>query len=168
MDFPRAPHLPGGPWWFVAARCITALCAAAIPALCFAAEAAVAPLLTDAPVYLEVSPEGEDDLASLFDTLEAAMDESLTIDEPVVVVLHGSEALAFTRQGNAAQSPLVDRAARLKAYDLIDLRMCETWMAANGIDKTDLPPFVDTVPYAPEEIRRLLDEGYVPYESVEL
>ncbi len=46
--------------------------------------------------------------------------------------------------------------------------MCETWMAANGIDQADLPPFVDTVPYAPEEIRRLLDEGCAPYESVAL
>lgn len=163
MNFPRIFQSARGPWWFVAA-----LYVAALPAPNSAAAAAVAPLLDEAPVYLEVSPEGEEDLVSLFDTLEAAMAESLAIDEPVVVVLHGSEALPFTRQGNAAQSPLVDRAARLQAYDLIDVRMCETWMAANGIDKTDLPPFVDTVPYAPEEIRRLLDEGYVPYESVEL
>ena len=166
MDFLRISHLPAGPWWFV-----TALCVLTLPAFNFStlvAEAAVAPLLADAPVYLEVSPLGEEDLVKLFDTLEAARAESISIDEPVVVVLHGSEALAFTRQGNAAQSPLVDRAARLKADDLIDVRMCETWMAANGIDKSDLPTFVDTVPYAPEEIRRLLDEGYVPYESVEL
>ena len=163
MNFFRVAWSPGWRW-----RLLAALWVAALPGLTSAAQAPVAPLLADAPVYLEVSPQGEDDLINLFDTLEAARAESIAIDEPVVIVLHGSEALPFTRQGNAAMSPLVDRAARLKAEDLIDLRMCETWMAANGIDKADLPTFVDTVPYAPEEIRRLLDEGYLPYESVEL
>ncbi len=163
MNFYRASQSPKRRW-----RIVVALCIATLPDLTRDAQAAVAPLLDTAPVYLEVSPLGEEDLVNLFDTLEAARAESIAIDEPVVIVLHGSEALTFTRQGKAAMSPLVDRAARLKADDLIDLRMCETWMAANGIDKSDLPPFVDTVPYAPEEIRRLLDEGYLPYESVEL
>jgi len=122
----------------------------------------------DAPrVYLEVSPDDEDDLSRLFDTLEGSLEDGLAIDGPVVVVLHGDEARPFAG-GREARSPLVDRGARLQAFDLIELRMCETWMKDNGIDRSDLPPFVEVVPFAPEEVRRLEKEGYVPFSRVQL
>jgi intracellular sulfur oxidation DsrE/DsrF family protein len=80
----------------------------------------------------------------------------------VVVILHGSEATSFTSAGYARNRMLVDQAARLSAYRLIEVRMCETWMEENEVAADDIPAFVETVPYAPEEIERLEAKGYVP------
>ncbi|TNF84997.1 MAG: hypothetical protein EP301_10265, partial [Gammaproteobacteria bacterium] len=49
--------------------------------------------------YLEVSPQGRDDLVALMSTLEGHLDQGLPMTDPVVVVLHGSEATAFTSAG---------------------------------------------------------------------
>lgn len=122
----------------------------------------------DQRYYLEVSPKNPNDLARLLDALEESFDEELVRREPVVVVLHGEEAKLFTRSNYEQNRTLVDRAALLDAYNLLDMRMCETWMSRNNIDRSDLLPFVDTVPYAPEEIRRLQAGGYVAHPSVEI
>ena len=118
--------------------------------------------------YLEVSPQGRDDLLALMSTLEGHLDQGLPMTDPVVVVLHGSEATAFTSAGYASNRMLVDQAARLSAYRLIDVRMCETWMEANEVAADEIPAFVKTVPYAPEEIERLEAEGYVPYADLRI
>lgn len=111
--------------------------------------------------YLEVSPENRDDLVSLLDALEQKLaSEGAGADEPVVIVLHGDEAFAFTRQEYLENRSLPDRTALLDAYDLIDVRMCETWMNDNGLSRADILPFIDLVPFAPEEIQRLQAEGF--------
>lgn len=138
--------------------CCLAVAAAALAGPALAAEGAPR-------VYLEVSPEDENDLSRLFDTLEGSLEDGLAIDGPVMVVLHGDEARPFA---GGDRSPLLDRGARLQAFDLIELRMCETWMTDNGIDRNDLPPFVDVVPFAPEEVQRLEEEGYLPFSRVQL
>ena len=46
----------------------------------------------------------------------------------MVVVLHGDEALAFTSAEYAVYTESVDRAARLEAFVLLDVRICENWM----------------------------------------
>lgn len=122
----------------------------------------------DKPSYLEVSPQNPGDLVRLLDAVEASFDEELVHREPVVVVLHGEEAKLFTRQTYDLNRSLVDRAALLDAYKLIDMRMCETWMSRNNIQKSDLLPFIDTVPYAPEEIDKLKAKGYQPHRSVQM
>jgi len=80
-----------------------------------------------------------------------------------VVVLHGTEARRFLHHNYLDNQPLVDRAAKLQAFQRIELRMCETWMRANGVSRGDLLPFVDTIPLAPAEVERLEREGYLPY-----
>jgi intracellular sulfur oxidation DsrE/DsrF family protein len=122
----------------------------------------------DQQFYLQVSPRSTGDLERLLDALEASFDEELVRQEPVVVVLHGEEASLFTRDNYDSNRALVDRAALLDAYNLIDMRMCETWMGRNNIEKSDLLPFVDTVPYAPEEIERLKASGYQSHPSIQI
>ena len=41
-------------------------------------------------------------------------------------------------------------------------------MDKNGIERSEIPAFVETVPFAPEEIERLEAEGYVPYGSIRI
>ena len=118
--------------------------------------------------YLELSPATKMDLEVLLDTLEASIDEVPDSEEPVVIILHGREASVFTNQNYSANKRLVDQAARLDAEMLIDVRMCATWMARNALTATDIPDFIDTVPFAPEEIRRLKREGYERFDPIDI
>ncbi len=122
----------------------------------------------DPRAYLAISPNGQEDLVALMSTLEDQLDEGLPMTDPVVVILHGSEAVPFTSTGYAGNRPLVDQAARLSAYRLIEVRMCETWMKENEVAPEDIPAFVKTVPFAPEEIRRLDAEGYVSLGELDI
>jgi intracellular sulfur oxidation DsrE/DsrF family protein len=119
-------------------------------------------------LFLEVSPQNRADLDSLFATLEQSLEQSLPADDPVVVVLHGEEAFSFTRDHYLNNRTLIDRAARLDAYRMIEVRMCETWMKDNAIGPDDIPAFIEPVRFAPEEIERLEAEGYTPYDSVRI
>lgn len=121
-----------------------------------------------AGVFLEVSPQNRADLDHLLTTLEASLADQLPAEDPVVVILHGEEAFSFTRDNFQDNRALVDRAALLDAYQLIEVRICESWMKENDIRSSDIPAFIEPVPYAPEEIERLEDEGFVPYDSVKL
>lgn len=118
--------------------------------------------------YLEVSPADERDLADLFDALEGSLAKDLANMDPVVVILHGEEAASFTLENYTANKALVDRAALLDARRLIDVRMCETWMNENDVRPSDLPAFIEMVPYAPEEIDRLRSEGYLPHPLMQI
>lgn len=125
-------------------------------------EITASPLL-DTPVYLQISPDGRDDLEALFDALEASVAADEHQSEPVIIVLHGPEALPFVRRNYPEHQAIVDRAAKLQAFGRIELRMCETWMRRHGFDQRDLLPFVSTIPLAPAEIERLEQDGYVRF-----
>lgn len=122
--------------------------------------------LIQSRLYLEVSPRGREELDELLDTLEASIAAGERQPDPVVVILHGPEARPFLRSNYLDNQLLVDRAAKLQAFNRIDLRMCETWMRTNGIDREQLLPFIGTVPFAPEEVERLEGEGYLPFSKV--
>ena len=120
--------------------------------------------------YLEITPNNLEDLDALLTTLEQSL-LSATPEanvEPIVVILHGDEAFPFTRARYSNNKALVDRTALLDAYALIDVKMCETWMSANGVSRDDLLPFIETVPFAPDEARKLEAEGYQPFGSVRM
>ncbi len=81
-------------------------------------------------------------------------------DEPISVVLHGEEIKAFVRSNYRSNKALVDLAARLDAFNVIDVKVCKRWMGANGIREDQLPPFVDPVPFGAGERERLEKAGY--------
>jgi intracellular sulfur oxidation DsrE/DsrF family protein len=83
--------------------------------------------------------------------------------DPVVLVLHGDEALAFTRDRYDEFMDIVDRAARLEAFGLLDVRICEQWMSDRGISRAELPAFVDSVPDGRATVRLLERQGYVRF-----
>jgi len=55
----------------------------------------------------------------------------------------------------------VDEAARLDAFDVVDIRICQTMMEARGIGPDDIPSFIEQVPYGPGEVERLVEDGYL-------
>lgn len=81
-------------------------------------------------------------------------------EDPIAVVLHGEEINAFLRSNYRTNKPLVDLAARLDAFNVIDVKVCERWMGVNGIMANDLPPFVEPVPFGAGEVKRLKAAGY--------
>jgi len=82
--------------------------------------------------------------------------------QPVVFLLHGDEARTLFKSQYREHKEVVDLAARLSAFGVVDIKVCERWAGNKGLDVSNLQPFVTTVPFAPEERRRLLDEkGYV-------
>lgn len=81
---------------------------------------------------------------------------------PVAFILHGVEAKALQRSKYQQNKALVDLAARLSAFQVVDIKVCETWMKGQRIDTTTLPPFIGIVPNGPKEKKRLMEEqGYV-------
>ena len=81
-------------------------------------------------------------------------------DEPIAVVLHGSEIIAFVRSNYRNNKALVDLAARLDAFNVIEVKVCKRWMGANGIVESQLPPFIEPVPFGLGERERLQKAGY--------
>ncbi len=82
--------------------------------------------------------------------------------EPVVIVLHGPEVRLFMRDRYQKHKHIVDLAARLTAFNVVDIRVCETRMGVLGQPVSSLVPFVSTVPFGLAEIDRLVnDEQYL-------
>jgi intracellular sulfur oxidation DsrE/DsrF family protein len=81
-------------------------------------------------------------------------------EEPISVVLHGEEIKAFVRSNYLSNKALVDLAARLDAFNIINVKVCKRWMGANGIMASELPPFVEAVPFGIGERERLTKAGY--------
>jgi uncharacterized protein len=82
-------------------------------------------------------------------------------DLDIVLVLHGPDINIFRQENYIQHKPLVDLAAKLDAFEIIDMKICETSMSKMGIERSEVPAFIESVPYAPDEIRRLGDEGYI-------
>lgn len=103
-----------------------------------------------------------EELKDLFDRAEVFLDsnQSYLASSPIEVVLHGPEVRVFQRKNYQQYKMLVDQAARLDAYNIIDIRVCELWMGFDGVNHSELPPFVDTVPNGPEYHQQLLNNGY--------
>lgn len=80
---------------------------------------------------------------------------------PIQFVLHGEEVRLFFRENYAQNKSMVNRAAQLDAFNVIDIKVCETWLRVNGEPLEQLYPFVETVPLGPLEERRLLNQGYI-------
>ncbi len=79
----------------------------------------------------------------------------------IALVLHGPEVELFARRNYAKYRQLVDRAAKLDADGVIEVKMCRTEMRSRGIREQDVPRFIELVPYGPDEEERLRRRGYV-------
>ncbi len=81
---------------------------------------------------------------------------------PLAFVLHGPEVQIFLKGNYQQYKPIVDLAAKLSAFNVVDVKVCQTRLGVLGETRDALPPFVGTVPFGPAEVQRLLvDEEYV-------
>lgn len=107
-----------------------------------------------------VSPNQPSEVNAILHRAEDYFEENgmLSPLPPVVMVLHGPEIDMFSRVNYNYYHSAMDLAAKLTALDVIRVRVCETQMAEQGLDRGDLLPFVETVPFGPEEEARLRSE----------
>lgn len=84
-------------------------------------------------------------------------------DVPVAFILHGPEAEALLVGNYQENKELVDLAARLSAFKIVDIKVCKTWMGEKGLDESLLPPFIGTVPNGVAEKERLMERGGYVY-----
>lgn len=81
---------------------------------------------------------------------------------PATLVVHGPEVAVFFKREYKQNKTLIDLAARLSAFGVVDILVCETRMGVLGRDPHELFPFVGTVPFGPAEEKRLVkDEGFL-------
>lgn len=116
------------------------------------------------PSFAQLSQHSPEELSALLmraDDLARASNFSPV--EPVTFVLHGDEINLFKRDNYGSNQNLVDLAARLDAFRVIDVRVCETWLRDNGVAASELPPFVETVPFGPGFQASLQRSGAIPF-----
>ena len=83
---------------------------------------------------------------------------------PIALVLHGPEVEIFFRENYKRYKNIVDLAARLTAFRVVDIKICRTRLRFLEQDEASLFPFVGTVAFGPDEIARLTEEeGYVRF-----
>ncbi len=76
----------------------------------------------------------------------------------IAIVLHGDELQLFQKDNYAANQSIVERARLLDEEKVIDIKACQTKMRFLNIEQSELPGFIEQVPFAPVEIERLEKE----------
>ena len=76
----------------------------------------------------------------------------------IAIVLHGEELRLFQKDNYAANQSIVERARLLDQENVIDIKACQTQMRFLEIEASELPEFIEQVPFAPVEIERLEKE----------
>lgn len=79
----------------------------------------------------------------------------------ISMVLHGPEIDFFSIENYGKYKDIVDLAARLDAYNVIEVKMCQTMMRMRGLKSENVPGFIEQVPYGPDEVEKLRQRGYV-------
>jgi len=79
----------------------------------------------------------------------------------IAIVLHGDELQLFQKDNYNSNQSLVERARMLDEDNIIDIKACQTMMRILEIEQSELPGFIEQVPFAPAEIERLQrEEGF--------
>jgi len=121
----------------------------------------------DAPLraVLDISVHSLEGLRVLLDRAEelAMRPQAQGGEASVVLVLHGPEVEFFSIRNYEKYKDIVDQAARLDAFDVVDVKICQTMLDIQGIERDDIPSFIEQVPLGPDEVDRLVRQGYVAF-----
>lgn len=82
---------------------------------------------------------------------------------PLSIILHGPEVEIFFKDNYDEYKKIVDLAARLSAFGVVDVSVCETQAGIMGRERSSIHPFIGTVPFGPTEVKRLLDQQNYVY-----
>ena len=76
----------------------------------------------------------------------------------VSFVLHGPVIKDLLKQNYAGNLQMVNLAASLSALQVVEIKVCRTWMGLNDVHESDLQPFVVPVNLAGSEVERLREK----------
>ncbi len=79
----------------------------------------------------------------------------------IAIVLHGKELQLFQKNNYSANQSIVDKARLLDQAQIIDIKACQTMMRDLNIQQSELPAFIEQVPFGPDEVDRLGKEENV-------
>ena len=79
----------------------------------------------------------------------------------IALVLHGPEVEFFALKNYPKYQELVDLAAKLDAFKIIEVKACQTRMKSLGLMDEDMPAFIELVPFGPDEIQQLVEQNYL-------
>ena len=115
------------------------------------------------PVVLDIVLHSRKDILKMLSRVEklAMTPNPSERPENISLVLHGPEIRHFQISRYDNNRNIVDLAAKLDAFNVIDIKMCNTQMTTMGIDKKDIPAFIEIVPYGPAEVERLQSKGFL-------
>ena len=82
---------------------------------------------------------------------------------PVVFLMHGDEARVMFKSSYPDHKRVVDLAAKLSAFGVIDIQVCDYWLDTRKLPRSEVQPFVNFVPYAPKEKKRLIKQENYSY-----
>lgn len=103
----------------------------------------------NSPQQLDVVLNRAEDLRELFSPEDRGR---------IAIVLHGVELQMFQKRNYSENQTLVERARLLDEDNIIDIKACQTMMRVLNIEQSELPSFIEQVPFAPAEIERLETE----------
>jgi len=115
------------------------------------------------PVVLDIVLHKREDILKMLNRAEKLAMTPNPSDRPesIALVLHGPEIEHFKISSYDDNRDIVDLAAKLDAFNIIDVKMCNTQMSMRGIEKKDVPAFIEIVPYGPAEVERLQSMGFI-------
>lgn len=111
----------------------------------------------------DISLHSVEELERLFERVEQVLERPRSEGEQPLLslVLHGQEVEFFALKNYGKYKDVVDRAAKLAALGAVDISICQQQMKNYGIAPDEVPSFLRQVPYGPDEVQRLVDEGFV-------
>ena len=111
----------------------------------------------------DVSVHTVEELEILLARVEQLLDRPRSEgEEPLIaLVLHGPEIEFFAVRNYDKYKDVVDHAAKLAALGAVDIAVCQTQMKNLGIGVDEIPSFLRQVPYGPDEVKQLIDRGFV-------
>ena len=117
----------------------------------------------DTHYLFDVSDQNSGQIKELLNRAEqlsgsAPLEQSST---NIVMVIHGPNVVLFDQKNYQKNKELVDLAARLEAFNIIDFKICQTAATMRGIESNSFHSFLEVIPIAPTEINRLVKKGYV-------
>ncbi len=115
------------------------------------------------PVVVDVVLHKRDDILRMLKRAEelAMMPNPVERPREISLVLHGNEIDNFRISQYKDNKEIVDLAAKLDAFNVIDVKMCNSMMNKLGVPRSEIPAFIEVVPYGPGKVEELVEQGFI-------
>jgi len=115
------------------------------------------------PIVIDVVLHDRDAILNMLQRAETLATTPNPAERPrqIALVLHGQEIENFRIKNYGDNRDIVDLAAKLDAFNVIDVKMCNTMMNMLNVEKQEIPAFIEIVPYGPAEVDRLEQQGFI-------